>query len=107
MNYKIILGSASPRRQQLLAALFPKFSVRTHNFNEEFSAHLQAENIALFLAREKAKAFIEELNDDELVITADTIVWLDDKVLNKPAGSKEAIAMLQQLSGNMHKVFTA
>jgi septum formation protein len=107
MTKNIILGSASPRRQQLLKALFQHFIVRTHNFNEDFPAHLKAENIALFLAEEKAKAFTSELKENELVITADTIVWLNDKVLNKPADTHEAIDMLTQLSGNMHKVFTA
>jgi len=106
MKWKLILGSASPRRQQLLKALFPGFIVRTHNFNEEFPSHLKAESISLFLAEEKAKAFSSELKEDDLVITADTIVWLNDKVLNKPADTSEAIQMLQQLSGNMHKVFT-
>jgi septum formation protein len=106
MKWKLILGSASPRRQQLLKALFPEFVVRTHNFNEEFPADLKEQSISLFLAEEKSKAFTEELNIDDLVITADTIVWLNGKVLNKPADTSEAVEMLTRLSGNMHKVFT-
>jgi septum formation protein len=106
MRWSLILGSASPRRQQLLKALFPDFIVRTHNSNEDFPAELKEQHIALFLAKEKAKAFIGELHEDEIAITADTIVWLKDNVLNKPADSSEAIHMLSRLSGNMHKVFT-
>jgi septum formation protein len=106
MKWKLILGSASPRRQQLLKALFPEFTVRTHNFNEDFPSDLKEQDIPLFLAGEKAKAFTDELKEDELVITADTIVWLNDTVLNKPADTPAAIDMLKQLSGNMHKVFT-
>src|SRR5205085_713211 len=87
--------------------LISGFHIRIHNFNEDFPAHLKAENIALFLASEKAKVFSRELKDDDLIITADTIVWLNDKVLNKPGDTTDAMAMLQQLSGNMHKVFTA
>jgi septum formation protein len=106
MKWKLILGSASPRRQQLLKALFPEFITRTHNSIEDFPAELKEQHISLFLAKEKAKAFIDELREDEIVITADTIVWLQDEVINKPADSSEAIHMLSRLSGNMHKVFT-
>jgi len=106
MKWKLILGSASPRRQQLLKALFPEFIIRTHNFDEDFPAQLKEQHIAIFLAAEKAKAFAEELREVELAITADTIVWLNDKVLNKPADTAESVDMLSQLSGNMHKVFT-
>jgi septum formation protein len=106
MKWELILGSASPRRQQLLSALFSHFIVRTHNFNEDFPAILQAGKISLFLAEEKAKVFTGELDAGELVITADTIVWLSDKVLNKPADTNEAVEILLQLSGRMHKVFT-
>jgi septum formation protein len=106
MKWKLVLGSASPRRQQLLKALFSEFVVRTHNSNEDFSPTLREQQIAVFLAGEKAKAFTSEINNDELVITADTIVWLNHKVLNKPADTSEAIEMLSRLSGNMHKVFT-
>jgi septum formation protein len=106
MKWKVILGSASPRRQQLLKALFPGFIVRTHNSYEDFPAELKEQHIPLFLAKKKAKGFIGELHEDEIVITADTIVWLEDMVLNKPADRNEALEMLMRLSGNMHKVFT-
>jgi septum formation protein len=106
MKWKLILGSASPRRQQLLKALFPEFIVRTHNYDESFPSNLQEQEIALFLAEQKSKAFIGKLEDNEMALTADTIVWLNKGVLNKPEDSIHAMEMLNQLSGNMHKVFT-
>jgi len=103
---KIILGSASPRRQQLLKEIFGIIEVRTKDFNEEFPSHLAAEQIAHYLAEEKAKAFNGELNENELLITSDTIVWLADHVLNKPADRNEVLLMLKKLSGRSHEVYT-
>lgn len=103
---KIILGSASPRRKQLLQALFPAVKVRVKNVNEDFSPALKGADIPLFLADQKASAFHGELREDEILITADTIVWFDNHVLNKPANRNEAFQMLFKLSGNVHQVFT-
>jgi len=103
---KMILGSASPRRHQLLQAVFPDVVVRVKNINEDFPNHLTRSEIPRFLAEQKAKAFEGEIKDDEILITADTIVWFDNHVLNKPDNSGEALIMLQKLAGNTHKVYT-
>lgn len=105
-TYKIVLASKSPRRQQLLEQLNLPFTVRTKDTDEAFSAELKAQEIPIYLSEKKAAAFANELANDELLITADTVVWIDNKVLNKPADEAEALQMLQLLNGNMHQVFT-
>lgn len=105
-KYNIILGSGSPRRQQLLKDVGFDFKVRSLNADESFPSTLKAEEIALYLCEKKAHAYPEKLKEDELLITADTIVWIDGAVLNKPEGEFEAKQMLQLLSGKMHQVFT-
>ncbi|HXB39172.1 MAG TPA: Maf family nucleotide pyrophosphatase [Bacteroidia bacterium] len=105
-RYKIILGSGSPRRQQLLKDAGYDFKTEPINADESFPANLKAEQIALYLCEKKAAAYPGKLKEDELLITADTIVWIDDIVLNKPSGEFEAKQMLQLLSGKMHRVFT-
>jgi septum formation protein len=104
-KYKIILGSASPRRKNLLGGLGFEFECRPMNADESFPDHLKAEEIPLYLAKKKADAFAN-LNNNELLITADTIVWNNGKALNKPADFNEGKHMLQALSGRIHKVFT-
>lgn len=104
---RIILASKSPRRKQLLAGLGISFEVKTKEVDESFSARLKKEKIPLYLCRKKAEAFKNELKKNTLIITADTIVWLNNKAVNKPAGRPEAIEMLKALSGKKHKVYTA
>ncbi len=106
-HYQIILGSASPRRQELLKSLGFAFTTKPINADESFSYELMAEHIPLFLVEKKANAYPEKLKENELLITADTIVWCNNKVLNKPADFNEGKIMLETLSGNMHEVFTA
>ena len=109
MNFKgrkIILGSGSPRRSQHLKELFSNVIVRVKNVDEDFSPELREEKIPVFLAGHKADAFKGELQEDEILITADTIVWFDNHVLNKPSNRDEAFDMLKKLSGNAHRVFT-
>jgi septum formation protein len=103
---KIILGSASPRRFQLMKAIYPEIEVRTKNYDETFPDHLKGKEIPEFLAEQKSKAFNGELQKEEILITADTIVWFDNHVLNKPAGGSDALIMLRKLSGKSHQVFT-
>lgn len=86
--------------------LFPEVEVRLKDVDENFPGHLLAEEIPLFLAEQKANAYSGELKPDEILITADTIVWFDNHVLNKPADQNEALIMLKKLSGNTHKVYT-
>ncbi len=103
---QLILASKSPRRQQLLAGLGLSFQIFTKDTDEDFPADLQREAIALYLARKKAEACVEILTPDTVLITCDTIVWIDNQVLNKPADRAEAIKMLELLSGQQHTVYT-
>lgn len=105
--YQLILGSGSPRRQELLKSLGFDFIVNPINADESFSDTLKAEEIPLYLAKKKANAYPDKLKANELLITSDTIVWCEGKVLNKPANFNEGMKMLSSLSGKMHEVFTA
>ncbi len=105
-KYQFILASKSPRRQFLLKDLGLDFQVVTKDVDESFPLSLQAEQIPLYLCQKKADAFDHDLNSNSIVITADTIVWIDNHVLNKPENYNDAVRMLQTLSGKMHKVYT-
>jgi septum formation protein len=105
-NYRIILASRSPRRQHLLRDLGIKFDIVIRDFDELYPENLSGEAIAVYLAEEKAKSFVNEITENEIVITADTIVWCDGKVLGKPADREEALIMIRELSGNTHEVIT-
>ncbi len=105
-KYKIILASKSPRRHELLAGLDLPFEVVIHEVDEVFPGGLSMEEIPVYLAKLKAAPFLDELSADTLVITADTIVWIDGTVLGKPNDYDHAYAMLQQLSGKKHVVVT-
>jgi septum formation protein len=105
--YNIILASASPRRQELLKGLGFSFKVKPIDADESFPSQLKAQEIPLYLAEKKANAYPESLNDNELLITSDTIVWCEGNVLNKPLDFAEGKRMLESLSGKMHEVFTA
>lgn len=106
-KYHVVLASKSPRRQQLLKGLEIDFEVRTLDVDESFDAALKGPEIPLYLSIKKAEAFRESMGRDELIITSDTVVWVNDHVLNKPESRQEALTMLSELSGNMHEVFTA
>ena len=103
--YKITLASASPRRRELLAGLGLTFTVKPVHADESFPPALQGREIALYLAALKADVY-GALRSDELLITADTIVWCGGEIYNKPAGFDDGKRMLQSLSGRMHEVFT-
>ncbi len=103
---KIILASKSPRRQQLLQGLELDFETRTKDVDESFPDDLKAQEIPLYLSKIKADAFLPELAENEVLITADTVVWINDHVLNKPENREEAIAMISELSGQEHSVYT-
>lgn len=106
-DYKLILASNSPRRRELLAGLDLDFEVRVlPGIDEGYPAELQGGDIPLYIAKEKAQAYVAQLQPDELLITADTIVWLNGQVLEKPADEADAFRMLRQLSDNTHQVFT-
>lgn len=106
-KYKIVLGSNSPRRRELLAGLDFDFEVQAiPDIDESYPEGLSAEEIPLYIARKKAEAYADRMSDDELLITADTIVWTFKQVLGKPTDREDAIAMLQTLSGHVHEVVT-
>ena len=105
--YKIVLASASPRRKELLAGLDIDYSIRVlDNIDESSPSHLQGEDIPLFISGKKADAYMETLANDELLITADTIVYVDSEVLGKPTTPQDAVNMLKKLSGKWHQVIT-
>ena len=106
-KYRVILGSGSPRRKELLAMLDIDFEVRSAgDVDESYPADLPAEEVPLYLARKKSNAFLSGLRENELVITADTVVICDNNVLGKPADTEEAFRMLKMLSGRKHAVVT-
>jgi septum formation protein len=106
-KYRIILASASPRRRELLGGLDVDFEVRAlPDVDESFPAELQAGDIPLHISKKKADAYRPHMAADELVITADTIVWLDGSALGKPADEDDARHMLRNMSGKTHSVFT-
>ena len=105
LNRKLILSSNSPRRKELLGKLDIDFEVRVKEVAEDYPPALQREQVAEYLANHKAQAYQDELQD-EIILTADTIVLLDNQVLNKPADAAEARRMLQALSGKVHEVIT-
>ena len=106
-KYKVILASNSPRRKGLLAGLGVDYEVRTlPDVDESYPETLQGADIPLYIAKEKADAYVAMMQPGELMITADTIVWLDGKVLGKPQDKEDALQMLRTMSGRTHEVFT-
>lgn len=106
MTKKIILASKSPRRQELIKGLEYPFEVRTYEVEESFPLELEGEEIALYLAEKKAKAYPLPIGADEVLVTADTIVWVNNHVLNKPETEQEAYDMLKEICGTVHMVYT-
>ena len=105
-QYNVILGSASPRRKELLSDIGLIFSIQTTSKQEAFSHSLKEEDIAEFLAKQKSEFLSENLQRNDLLITADTIVSLQDELLNKPKNKEEAFATLKKISEKKHKVIT-
>lgn len=106
-GYKIVLASGSPRRQELLKELGIDFCVKLlPDLDESFPATLQGEEIPLHIARNKAEAYRSSMQRGELLLTADTIVWLDGDVLGKPQDDEDAANILRKLSGRTHEVIT-
>lgn len=106
-KYHIILASNSPRRRELLGGLGVDYEVKTiPGVDESYPETLQGEEIPVYISREKAAAYLPTMAADDLIITADTIVWLEGKVLGKPADEADAKRMLRELSGKTHQVIT-
>lgn len=106
-KYRVILASASPRRRELMQGLDVEFVVRSlPDVDESFPSELQGGEISLYISKKKADAYRLQMVADELVITADTIVWLEGTALGKPADEADARRMLRGMSGKTHQVFT-
>ena len=106
-NYKIILASNSPRRKELLAGIDVDFEVRViQDIDESYPANLSTKDIAEYISRKKAVVYRQQMADDELIITADTIVVLGNEVMGKPQDEADASRMLHELSGLTHQVIT-
>lgn len=106
-NYKVVLASASPRRRELMGGLDIPFVVQTlPDVDETFPKNLSGGEIPLYISKKKADAYRPMMKEDELIITADTIVWLDGEALGKPSDEEDARRMLRNMSGKRHSVFT-
>lgn len=106
-SHKLVLGSGSPRRRELLAGLDIPFEVRTLPcIDESYPSTLPADKVPVYLARKKTEAYLPQLQANELLLTADTIVWTSNEILGKPKDRADAIAMLHKLSGRTHQVIT-
>ena len=104
---RVVLASQSPRRRELLAGLGIPFEVRViEDIDEHFPEQLPASETALYIAKRKAEAYRGQMADDELIITADTVVIVGDEILGKPVDEADALRMLRLLSGRTHQVTT-
>jgi septum formation protein len=103
----IILASGSPRRKQFFKEMDLNFSIQLKDVEEIYPNHLKAEEITNFLAELKANAFENELKENDILVTSDTIVWLNEKALGKPKDYDDAFKMLQQLANQTHEVITS
>ena len=107
-KFNIVLASNSPRRKELMSGLGVDYVVKTlPDVDESYPDTLQGEEIPAYISREKAEAYQSMIEPDELLITADTIVWMNGEVLGKPKDREDAIRMLRKLSGAYHQVITA
>ncbi|CAM4159911.1 Maf-like protein [Flavobacterium antarcticum] len=106
-QYKIVLASGSPRRQQFFKDLGLDFEIRLREIEEVYPDHLKADQITDYLAELKGKAFENDLANNEILITSDTIVWHKDKALGKPKDTEDAFEMLRNLSNSTHQVITS
>lgn len=107
MKYNLILASNSPRRKELLAGLNIPFQVMVKSgIDETYPQEIVAEEVPLYLSKKKAAAYFDDLREDDLLLTADTVVILDGQILGKPHDAEMAKEMLRSLSGKRHQVVT-
>lgn len=106
-DYKIILASGSPRRQQFFKELDLDFEIRIKEVEEIYPDTLQGVEITNYLAKLKSAAFDNDIQPNEIIVTSDTIVWLDNKALGKPKDKEDAFLMLQSMAGKTHEVITS
>ena len=106
-DYNVMLASKSPRRRELLSTLrIPFTSINISGIDESYPEDMVKSEVPLFLANKKADAYLSKIKDNDLIITADTIVILDNHIYGKPANRDEAVEMLHKLSGKTHMVVT-
>ena len=105
-QYNFILGSNSTRRSEILKDIGIDFKIRASNIDETIPKGIKNKNVPIFLAKEKANFLAKELNENEILITADTIVLMNDKIITKPLNKNEAKNILQKISNNKHEVIT-
>lgn len=106
-NYKIILASKSPRRHQLLKELHIPFEIRNSDIDENYPRELKSHEITNYIAQKKADSLIKTLSPNEILITADTLVWAEGKALGKPQNYAQGVDLLTLLSGKTHQVITS
>ena len=106
-NYKIILGSGSTRRKELLDMTGINFSVMSIPVDESFPDSLQETEVSEYIVKNKSNAFNELIKEHEIIITADTLVWFENKCLGKPKDKREAKQMLKLFAGKSHNVITS
>ena len=106
-KYNLILASGSPRRQQIFKDLGLEFEIRIKSIKEDYPEHLNYTEICDYLARLKAIPFENELNDNDILITSDTIVWHNNKAIGKPKTRQDAFVMIKSLSNSTHEVLTS
>ena len=106
-NYQIILGSGSSRRKELLEMTGIKFTVNSNPVNENFPESLESKEIAEFIVSKKTKPFREIVKENQIIITADTLVWFENKCWGKPNDKNDAKKMLKMFAGLSHEVITS
>lgn len=104
--YKLILGSKSPRRQELIRALGLPVEIRVQDLEENYPPNLAAAEVPEYLAKQKAKKLTDTLREDEILVCSDTVVILENKILGKPKSEEQAIEFLERLSGKTHTVIS-
>jgi septum formation protein len=105
-QYNFILGSNSPRRSEILKEIGLDFKIIASNIDETIPKGIKNKNVPIYLAKEKANFLAKELNENEILITADTIVLMNDEIITKPLNKKDAKNILQKISNNKHEVIT-
>ncbi|MFN3952435.1 MAG: Maf family nucleotide pyrophosphatase [Thermaurantimonas sp.] len=105
-GFELLLGSASPRRHELIFKMNLPYKVVKISVDESYPSDLVRQEIPEYLSRKKALVFFRNLHSDQILITADTIVWNDDHALGKPRSREEAESMLRELSARWHQVYT-
>jgi septum formation protein len=106
-EYKIVLASGSPRRQQFFKDLDLDFEIRIREIEEIYPDHLQGVEITNYLAKLKSEAFNNDISLNEIIVTSDTIVWFENKALGKPKDKDDAVQMLKAMAGKTHEVITS